>query len=244
MFSIRYDYEKKIAEITFSYLLNENKEREFNLNRSFDEPLSRTFEKLTSNLTKQINITQKRRTKRKANEEASTVDDDNDEIKLNIELYNFNDQVIPIDTLNKDAWTDGYKVKLNNRIYSVCVNLPCIKKVNLSKLLLAGFPTIANVDIDEQFIDKTYYEWYISETDKNNNKWTFYSEGLNKKMITLNENCANRYLKLKCIPSDGTREGVPVEVISQNLIQTIVSIDSLPMTQRHKLTQEKLSGVK
>ena len=110
MFFIKYEREKKNVEISFSYSISLSKERSFNLNRNINETIGKTFEKLSLNLSKQLTIQQKINVKKfKSEDNAVKIVDD----EVLVELYDFDDQIISNETLNEEAWKEGYKIYYN-----------------------------------------------------------------------------------------------------------------------------------
>jgi hypothetical protein len=104
-------------------------------------------------------------------------------------------------------------------------------------------PVFVITDKEDKFIDKCKFKWYISSNQfNNNNEWELLNEGVNNRMIYLNSKCENKYLKVVCTPNDGSRDGLSVEVISNKIVEKQFELNELPMTDRHKLTTEKLSG--
>ena len=157
-------------------------------------------------------------------------------------------------------------------------DLPHLKKLNISKLLIAGMPAIAKIEIEsdkmfEKINSNSKFIWYHSketfeneegkvldeanrsneqkaakkhkpQLDFDNMEWVLMKEGINSKMCTLSEDCENRYVKVVCIPSDGEREGKAIECRSNYLVQKKIDLQMLPMTERHKLTTQKLDSDK
>jgi hypothetical protein len=227
MFLIKYIKESPKIEIKFNYFVSPSTEREFKMNRDLNETIGKTLEKLVNSLKKQIFSKTKK-----------------NDIDITVGIYDCNDQILQKETLNQDAWKEGYKVKINDRVYKVLVDLPFLTKLSLPKLLLTNMPVIAVTEKDDKIIDKSKFSWYISISNLNTNEWELLSEGINNRMIILNENSENKFIKLVCVPSDGTRDGVAIEVFSQNAVQKFFDVNELPMTLRHSFTTERMSGNK
>ena len=123
---------------------------------------------------------------------------------------------------------------------TVVVDLPILKKLSLPKQLISQMPVIVITDKEDIFIDKCKFKWYISSKEFDTNDWELVNEGVNNRMIYLNENAENKYVKIVCTPNDGIRDGLPIEVISNKTVEKHFDINELPMTDRHKLTTEKM----
>ena len=244
MFFIRNEHEKKAIELTLRYPITPSNEREFNLNRNFDEKIGKTFQKLASNLVKYLSMQQKKKVKKLKSGENSppkAIGELEEEVNITVELYDASNQQISNETINEHAWKEGYKVKINEKYFQVVVDLPSLKKLSLPKQLIANMPVFVITDKDDKFIDKCLFKWYIST---NKNDWELLNEGVNNRMIYLNSKCENKYLKVVCTPNDGSRDGLSVEVISNKIVENLFHLNELPMTDRHKLTTEKLNGKK
>jgi hypothetical protein len=72
-------------------------------------------------------------------------------------------------------------------------------------------------------------------------EWIFFDNGENKKACLLTEICENRLIKVVCIPNDGNRDGIALETVSNQAVQKCIDLNTLPMTDRHKLTASYLS---
>ena len=227
MFSIKRNKQNKIVEIEFTFVLFEFNETNFKMSRNFSEQIGKTMDKLAFNITKKY--------------EALKKDKDSAEKKVIIaDLYDEKNQLIPNETLNEHAWKEGYQVKINENVFPVVVDLPILKKLSLPKQLISQMPVIVITDKEDIFIDKCKFKWYISSKEFDTNDWELVNEGVNNRMIYLNENAENKYVKIVCTPNDGIRDGLPIEVISNKTVEKHFDINELPMTDRHKLTTEKM----
>lgn len=243
MFFIRNEREKKLVEITVRYPLSPTSEREFNLNRNTEEPIGKTFEKLSSNLLKHLSNKQKKKNKKlKTDGQSEATFEIEDELNVTVVLYDEKNEPISNDTLNEHAWKEGYKVKINENFFPVVVDLPSVKKLALPKQLIANMPVVVITDKEDKFIDKCKFKWFISSNKFDTTDWELMDEGVNNRMIFLTENCEHKFVKIVCTPNDGTRDGLSIEVISNKAVQKLFNVNELPMTDRHKLTSEKMSG--
>lgn len=227
LFAVRFDQETTNVEISFNYEISATSVREFKFNRQKDETLTKTFEKIKQSIAKHA-------TKRKRKSPEA------EEFDLKISLHNHEGQLVLEETINAEAWIENFKIKFNEKVYVVSVDLPFIKKITLPKVLIAGMPAVISVDMASELTQYTKFLWYAKA--KNEAQWKLIDEGVNKKMCILKNDCENKNLRIVGVPSDGKREGLPVEVISTNEIRPSLNVDKLPMTDRHKHTTSKLNG--
>jgi hypothetical protein len=229
LFTVSFHPESTNTEISFKYDLSATLIREFKFIRQKDELLSTTFAKIKQSIAKQAT-----KGTRKRHQEVEQFD-------LNISLLNHEGQCVLEDSAtNADAWKDNFQIKLNDKVYTVCVDLPVIQKITLPKVMIAGMPAVICVDMAIELVPFTNFQWYTKA--RNEAQWQLKGEGINKRMLILPNECENKRLRVVGVPSDGKREGLPLEVVSANEIRKSLNIDKLPMTDRHKHTASKLTG--
>jgi hypothetical protein len=238
MFVVRYERDKNKIEMIFTYavsLVAPCKEREFRLNRRLDETIGKTFEKMLLSVEKQMTTRKKRKTD--TNQSVS-----NDTPGLVATLYDQGGRMVSLETINNDAWKEDYRFCLNEREYRVVVDLPFVKKIALSKVVLAGMPTLVNVELPSECQDMSFFSWYHSDTDIIPENWYLIDEGVNKRFCLLDKKAENKLIRLKCTPNDGKREGLPIEIQSHTAVKSVFDINELPMSEKHALTSKKMSG--
>lgn len=263
MIRVRLNEVEKKVSISLRCKITDTMERDFNLNRSMDEPISATFQKLYANYEKQVRIKDNRSNKKQKKDEHEMSDinsEPKDEEQVPLCLFDFENNKIPVDTLNKDAWKDKYIFQLSDQSFEVSVNLPCIKKLSISKLLIAGMSGVVKIEFDadenliESLTENTKYMWYYSEkayekeeigkNTKDNCEWVLMEEGLNMRSCQLHDCTENRFLKVVSVPSDGERDGQAFEIISKDTVMKKIDLNDLPMTERHGMTKDYLSSDK
>ena len=192
---------------------------------------------------------------------------DNDHLPLS--LHDLDNNQLPLTTKNRDAWQEDFVFKFREHSYKVNVNLPSFKKIALPKLMIAGMPTLVKVELDSKdnnmLLSNSTFKWFKSETrhkleepeigkdekkkkvkipNLHSIKWQLISEGMNNKFCVLDLDCAERYVKVECIPSDGKRRGMAVEVVSNSTVRNQLQIENMPMTASHEITRERLNSNK
>ena len=223
MITIRYNEKtEKIAVALKCTVFNH--EREFTLNRDLDEELGSTLQRLHASYTKHLSTVLHKMNKRlkksepdsenapmDANTLANTGAD-----SLPLSLFDLENNLVPPTTKNRDAWKENYTFKFNEQSYKVIVNLPAIKKLSLSKVLIAGMSAIVKVEVEpESNFDEvntfSHFSWFASADafDSNGNvkfvmpsfeslnklEWRMLGEGVNKKMHVLQKDCENKLIK-------------------------------------------------
>ena len=273
MILIKYDEKAEKLGLTLKCKVGENHEREFNLNRNLDEEIGATFAKLYTNYTKQVaakgNKSKKLKTNENENENENKPVKKSQDDQVPIFLYDLDNNLVPPTTKNKDAWKENFTFKIVDQEFKVIVNLPTIKKIALSKLLIAGMPAVVKIETDSQISNEqlskfSKFSWYKSvntfenpipdtinsekiKLDQNQYDkldWALMAEGENKRLCVLDEDCENRLIKIECIPNDGSREGLAVQHLTNYLVNKKLDLINFPMTDRHKLTKEKLTDNK
>lgn len=264
MIRVRLNEKDKRLAISLKCKINENVEKEINLNRSYDEALASTFERLYSTFSKHCSGGKNKKLKK---ESESTIESVKEEIP--VFLFDHDNQSVPVQTKNIDAWKENYAFRIKNQEFKVVLNLPSIKKFNITKILIAGMPALVKCEFEgdssthEILEQKSLFKWYISdnvyepvdlielESDKKSIKipinldtikWNLIEEGVSKRIINLEENFENRLIKVECYPNDGTREGIAVETVSTSPVLKKIDKTKLPMTERHMYTQNRLDS--
>jgi hypothetical protein len=129
MIRIRFEPNTGRVAISVTCKITEDSEREFNLSRSRDEPISATFQKLYANFTKQLTAKQNKANKKnkkqpddsKSTQEASMSVSSSDTIETNLplSLYDLENNLVSLETKNSDAWKEGFVFKLNDQVFKV-----------------------------------------------------------------------------------------------------------------------------
>lgn len=261
MIRVKFDAKENRVSLSFRCKLTETTEREFNLNRDVEETLASTFEKFYSNYTKHVDYKTKKSKQPTPGDEAAS------DYKSLIQLYNLDNELVDWQTKNKHAWVENYTFKVKDQLFNVCLNVPSLHKVSLPKILIAGMPAVAKIEIDsaEEQHDAIHkhseFVWYVSETQFNEDdkklppgknkhlkksfdlsqvKWHLIDQGFARKMCILDRNTANKLVKVVCIPRDEKREGLAVEVVSSAPVMEPMEMEKMAMFERHKHTQHKI----
>ena len=165
-------YFEKNNKMRLSLNLNE---KEINLNRNSDESLEITFKKLILNLMKKLKAT--------------------NQIIPIVSLRDQNNNVLSLDTKNDQAWKEDYIFKLNSQQFEIKVNLPFVKKIEISKVLIAGMTAIVQTHYDEDYVNNeavkmnSKYFWYFGSNDE----WNLIQS--NSKCCILTKECCDSYIK-------------------------------------------------
>ena len=239
MLHIRFDRKADTVNLSVKVQMTPSVEREFNMLRSVDEPLAVTFQKLYANYSKQLSLLVSKSNK-KAKSAAAAAASSNAAAQekefLDETLRRLNEQVkvddastlpmrlltdetgdqVPLSTLNRDAWRDNYIFELNDQRLIVAVDLPAIKKISMSKLLVCGLSVSAKVeattdtdDVDAAMLMRhSIFRWYCSEQRVENGEADSVALNVAKKLVATGSADA-AYLTWKLLHSGfGRREFV------------------------------------
>ena len=214
-FLMSFDYNKDTQSIS----------KQINLSRSKEELLETTFQKIKSKL--QLN-------------------------EVTLKLCDLENVEIPLNTKNVDSWKENYIFNVENQHYKVKLNLPSAKKLKLSKKLFAGMPIFVKLEADNpSFVENLHkfsiFSWFISDLVNNEqeSQWKLIKKGIGQRVCYLNEDWANRLIKVECIPKNDQSEceGMSLQLVS-NKIEEKLDLNEFPMTQIHKLTENFLISKK
>jgi hypothetical protein len=279
---VRIDQTQARAAISLKLRIHDQQFKELNFSRSLDEEIATTFQKLYSNYTKHVSASlQKANKKLKKNdasasptlqEEPSVEDLSLNGDPLPVNIYDLDNNKLPLTTLNSDAWQDDFVFKLRDQIFRVSLNVPTLKSVKLPKLLIAGMPALVKLDLDsphtaEVIDENSTFTWYCTERTFTPEeieasraaavskkkavtysdlwgavRWWMLEEGVARKWRVMEPSCTDRFIRVECVPSDGKRTGVAVEGVSAGVCKAPMELESMPMTRGHELTKERLSG--
>lgn len=183
MIRVKYlDKEKKVS-LSLKCKITEKSEREFNLNRDLNEPILATFQKLYANYAKQCATKMARSNAAKklktdgvgsppTNEMIAMKVAMNTDEPPPIKLFDLARNEVPLETLNKDAWQNDYKLTLNDQEFVVAINLPYVKKIMLPKLMFSKMPALIRLEFDNDdettctLVEKnSTYQWFHSRLD-------------------------------------------------------------------------------
>lgn len=288
MLRLKTDDENQRLSISFICNIYNNVDREINLVRPYDETIGKTFKKLADRYVKHLDALMRDKRSSLEKEKFKEKNIQSDEInkaisdltvKLNkldlkqdvhqeISLVDYQSNIIPIETKNIDAWQEGGIFKINDQEFKVCLNLPGLKKIELPKISIAGFPCVVRLEFElsekncDLIIEKSYFKWYLSEPLNNSKvqelkksknkrtypkkiseiKWNLIDEGISKRKLDLSDAAANRLIKVECFPRDSQREGFRLETVSDYIVMEKIEIDKMPMTKRHQYTQSYIDS--
>lgn len=287
MLRVKKDDENQKLFISFTCRIYNNVDREISLVRPYDETLEKTFIKLSKRYTKHLNalirderslleklkVKEKPKLNEKLNQKISNLTSklnqlDNLYFQKELMLLDFHSNIIALETKNINAWQEGFILKTRTQDFKVCINLPSIKKVQLPRISIAGFPSVVRLEFEpneqnkDLITNNSYFKWFTSEIishaqakelKRSKNKrsypfliseinWYLIDEGVSKRKLDLSESSANRLLKIECFPKDTDREGFRLETISDDIVMEKLDLEKMPMTNRHKYTQTFLDS--
>lgn len=238
---VNYTPEKDRMELSFKYGMDGLPERQFNFNRSSCEELGSALTRIAMNINSQLD----RRSKRKRSKKQAESEEDppaQNEVKVTLKYQN---ESVGLDATNGDAWKEGSVLEVGGKEYIITVNAPTVRSIRLPKVTMAGFPVYPNVELEHANLQDCVAEWYksnlrgqnppASETRKVNNMLFVkaHEHGLS---ITPASTDVGRHLLLVLTPCNGSRQGIPVEVVSSASVEA--GPGPCPFETRHAFTAD------
>lgn len=217
--------ESEHFELTFRYTNPDLKvDREFNFSRRLSEPVSNFLERVNANVEK---VLKKKRKK-------VAVDEYPEKIGATL-LLNNTEISGELECSQVFAPENDVVLKVLDNEFKIIINSPWIQTIALPKSILANFPVYPS-KFESIYTNKrlSTFTWYKSG---NKNGWT--ETGTGFIYVPLNEDI-NCFLKLCCIPKNETKEGPPIEVISDVIVQA--SPGECPFDLRHQFTKQRATG--
>lgn len=245
---LRYNEGEEHFNFTFRYTDESIRlDREFNLIRRVQEPISVFTKRIEANVEKFVtkkktSQARKQQNKKNAQEGGATsvdetpVEEVQESNEKKVVLLKDNVQVDEeqicqtlIDensVLNLDVYGNSYTVK---------INMPWIQSIALPSSILAGFPTYP-CKLEWLHCDKTQslFHWYRQAPK---NKWDKVGEGFFYLPTSEDIGCK---LKIVCTPVNNRMTGPVVEVESPVAVEA--GPGKCPFDYRHEFTKEKLEG--
>lgn len=232
--------ENEMMTISFTYVINGNS-KQFNLYRRKSEPLSSCIDRIKCSLFK-VN-----KSRREGKSDAKDASKD-----IHVEITMNGSIIDPEKTINADAWIDGVSVDLNGSPYIVRTDCPAVKSMTLPSRIMKGFITLVNVNLVNCDNDNCEILWYrqisaqerremiekgLAEEDQvhydDRNFWYKLSKGLT--YCPGDEDLAH-YIKVVCLPSDGTKKGPEYSCLSFSPVE--LGPSECPFEKRHLYTRD------
>ncbi|XP_059800178.1 2',5'-phosphodiesterase 12 isoform X1 [Hypanus sabinus] len=143
------------------------------------------------------------------------------------------EQAVPGDTRNADAWQDGAELRVGEARYQVQRNPPTLTRLELPASILAGFPVCPQVRIEFGEPASSHFEWLREAAGT----WEPAASG---RVFTPGHGLVGSRLKLRCCPGDGSRFGPAAELQSAGAVEAgpgVCTFDS-----RHSFTRQAVAG--
>ncbi|XP_072136534.1 2',5'-phosphodiesterase 12 [Mobula birostris] len=215
------------AKMTISFELNGGHRR---LAREQSECLRAALARIAHNVLK---AQSKPRKGRKAAEQAQAPAQAPD-----VSLY-LDEQAVPDDTRNAEAWQDGAELRVGEARYRVQRNPPTLTRLELPASILAGFPVCPQVQIEFGQPAESRFEWLreVAGSGSGTGSWESAASG---RVFIPDNGLVGSKLKLRCRPGDGSRFGPAAELQSAGAVEAgpgVCTFDS-----RHSFTREAVSG--
>ena len=241
-YHVRYVEGDEQVQISFDYSLPSGKIRRFNFNRSPDEVLSNTIQRMSCGIKSKV---EKKRKKKKNEEDQET----EPETQISISLFD-GDQTIDESLTNKQAWLKSSILEVNNVKYNIQFNPPKVKSIKLPDCIMAEYPIVPLMDVEFSDLNQCKYKWLVEQKEGDNNTLAnpakkrrtssgstdAYQLASESYIFTPSPDDVDKKLKFECIPSDGSRDGDVVSVETKSVV--MLGPEHCPFEERHFLTQQ------
>jgi 2',5'-phosphodiesterase len=213
-------------------------DRQFNFSRQLSEKVNDFLARITTSIERNVS---KKKKKNKGTSEEGKQEEAN---KIHVSLL-LGGEVVSGDQACKDVLFDnGLCLQVLDTQFSVILNAPWITLITLPSSIMAGFP-VYPLKLEVLFADKSdcSFCWYKNTSTITGKKvpadWVEVGFGYYFTPSTCDIGC---YLKLVCVPQNGSICGPTSEVVSTNPIEA--GPGSCPFEVRHAFTKERLNGQK
>lgn len=212
-------------------------DRQFNFSRQLSEKVNDFLARITSSIERNANKKKKRKgTCEKEQEEESS--------KIHVNLLH-GGEVVSGDQACKDILFDnGLCLQILDTEFSVILNAPWVALITLPSSIMAGFPAYP-LKLEVLFADKSdcSFCWYkntsVTVGKKVPANWVEVGSGYYFVPSISDIGC---FLKLVCVPQNGSVCGPISEVVSTNPVEA--GPGACPFELRHAFTKEWLNGQK
>lgn len=229
---VTHDEESMTVGLSFRFQ-HCNVDRTFNLKRSSEEGLSSVLTRISGNIQKVLDK------KKKRNEDPAPV------VPIDIKTH-------AGESVNKDmscyecfvAQADHHFLDIGEKSYSLDVNPPIVKVLELPKNIMAGFPLHpSKLEMTNGVNEDSSFTWYksdvkfnsIEETKSQMNKIKWVEMATGYTCFTDNDD-VGRLLKVVMSPRRGERCGEDTEAIASVLVSAGPGL--CPFERRHKVTKK------
>ncbi|XP_069499780.1 2',5'-phosphodiesterase 12 [Ambystoma mexicanum] len=211
-------------KLTLSFTLDGSQKH---MQRDQSEPLGRALARIATNAAKAAQSSKAKKSKRggKSSPPASSAEPP-------VGLY-FQEQPLPDELLNAEAWRDGAVLHVGEARYTVERNPPAFRQVQLPRHIMAGFPVCPALHIEFGQLEASLFLWFKQAPDEPGG-WA--PAGRQRVYTPTNSDIGLR-LKLHCTPgsAEPPRHGAAWE------LEASCTVEAGPGTcafeQRHLYTQ-------
>ncbi len=215
------------SKLTISFNLNGSNKQ---MLREQTEPLGKVLARIANSITKGQNKAKKSKPNK---EKSETPDADKAEISLRV-----NEQRVPEETVNADAWQNGAVLYVGDFKYKVELNPPTFTVSELPTSLMAEFPVCPKLEMEFGDLRDSEFKW-LKESSPNahmRGDQDCWVEAGHERVFTPSNLDIGLRVMLKCTPGNGPRFGEPKELVSVGVVEA--GPGTCTFDTRHMYTQK------
>lgn len=215
-------------------------ERWFSFNRSLGDTVQQITERITTNLDRACLKSHKKKQKSIKKGQPN----DPPDYKLQVDLKQNGEPLKPELLCEDLLQMENVFLTVNNYVYQLDINPPMVLSVKLPSSAMAGFniyPT--KLEVESCDTSQCEFVWFKSPPslkaapDLDSTEWIQAGQGV---MYTVSNTDIGCWLKLKCIPKVGDKEGLPAQAVTSQAVEA--GPGPCPFEVRHQFTKERVDA--
>jgi 2',5'-phosphodiesterase len=212
-------------------------DRWFNFNRSMDDNVQQIKERIVTNIDKACLKYKKKKLKKLPT-------DPLDELKLEVQLLQGCEIIGPEVTCRNLLIMPDVVIAVNGQLYHLDVDPPTVKTLKLPTSIMAGYQVyLSKFEVEYCITRECELIWYKSHEPVNvapeDSSETWVQVGTGFSYSTSNSDIGS-WLKVKCIPRNSSRVGLPECAISSQVVEA--GPGQCPFDIRHNFTKESMGN--
>ncbi|XP_028303774.1 2',5'-phosphodiesterase 12 isoform X2 [Gouania willdenowi] len=222
------------SKLTISFRLDGSNKQ---MLRDQDEPLGKVLARISNGVIKSQNKAKKSKKSRGETPGGAV------EVPGLVKLY-LGGEEVPETVLNSEAWRDGAVLQVGAVRYSVQRNAPTFTVAELPSSLLSGFPVCPKLEVEFGAVDDSEFTWFKDMPSSVDGGPSVDQEGVwsevsrERVFVPSNQDIGCR-LRLRCTPRDGTRRGLPKDLLSAGAVEAGPGVCTFD--NRHAYTRRETS---
>lgn len=223
------------VEIQFQYVNSTiGLNRWFNFNRSLDDNVQQITERIVANIDKACLKYKKKKLKKSPT-------DAMDEFKLEVQLMKGCEILGPEVSCRNLLIMPNVVIAVNGQLFHLDIDPPTVKTLKLPTSIMAGYPVHpSKFEVEHCESTQCEFIWYkshasvkVAPSEDSSESWDQVGAGFS---YTTSNSDIGSWLKVKCIPKNSSKEGLPECAISSQVIEA--GPGECPFEIRHNFTKE------